>query len=184
MQPSCSNRLAAFSQISATAGSTGVTPRSLENATFLGLVRDLTESILLLVVLANVIGARGWWPTIASKSKATSDTFLAIGPATLKGCPGIPNKSAGNAPSPVAPYATRPGLGRSPTTEQKLAGFLKEPPRSEPLAIQACPVAKATADPPDEPAQLLVVSQGFNVAPNTSLNVLAPAPNSGVYDLA
>ena len=30
----------------------------------------------------------------------------------------------------------------------------------------------------------LGVSQGLSVAPNTSLKVLAPAPNSGVFDLA
>ena len=75
-------------------------------------------------------------------------------------------------------------LGLNPTTPQKLAGFRSDPPRSEPLAIHAMPVASATADPPDEPAQDSAVFHGFRVTPNTSLNVLAPAPNSGVFDLA
>ena len=55
---------------------------------------------------------------------------------------------------------------------------------SEPWASQAMPVASATAAPPEEPAAECVVSQGLSVAPNTSLKVLAPAPNSGVFDLA
>ena len=57
------------------------------------------------------------------------------------------------------------------------------PPRSEPVASQTCPVASATAAPPEEPAQVSLVFQGLSVSPNTSLKVLAPAPNSGVLDL-
>ena len=77
-----------------------------------------------------------------------------------------------------------PMLGRNPTIPQKLAGLRSEPPRSEPLAIQAMPVASATAEPPDDPAHDSAVFQGLRVIPKTSLNVLAPAPNSGVFDLA
>ena len=80
--------------------------------------------------------------------------------------------------------ATRPMLGRNPTMPQKLAGLRSEPPMSEPCASHAVPVASATAAPPDEPAAERDVSQGLRVAPNTSLKVLAPAPNSGVFDLA
>ena len=67
---------------------------------------------------------------------------------------------------------------------QKLAGLRSDPPRSVPCASHAMPVAKATAAPPEEPAAERAVFQGLRVAPNTSLNVLAPAPNSGVFDLA
>ena len=42
----------------------------------------------------------------------------------------------------------------------------------------------AAAAPPEEPAADFDRSHGFSVAPNTSLNVLAPAPNSGVLDFA
>ena len=80
--------------------------------------------------------------------------------------------------------ATRPMLGRKPTMPQKLAGLRSEPPMSEPCASHAMPVASATAAPPEEPAAERDVSQGLRVAPNTSLKVLAPAPNSGVFDLA
>ena len=75
-------------------------------------------------------------------------------------------------------------LGLNPTMPQKLAGLRKLPPMSEPCASHAVPVASATAAPPEEPAAERDVSQGLRVAPNTSLNVLAPAPNSGVFDLA
>ena len=75
-------------------------------------------------------------------------------------------------------------LGRMPTTPQKLAGLRNEPPMSEPCASQAMPVASAAAAPPEEPAAERDRSQGLRVAPNTSLKVLAPAPNSGVFDLA
>ena len=71
-----------------------------------------------------------------------------------------------------------------PTTPQKLAGLRKLPPMSEPWASQAVPEASAAAAPPEEPAAERVTSWGFFVAPKTSLKVLAPAPNSGVFDLA
>jgi len=45
------------------------------------------------------------------------------------------------------------------------------------------PVASATAAPPLEPPQVRAGFQGFRVAPNTALKVLAPAPNSGVLVL-
>ena len=65
-------------------------------------------------------------------------------------------------------------VGRNPTTPQKLAGVRREPPKSEPVASQAIPVAKATADPPDEPPAEHAVPHGFRVIPNTSLKVFAP----------
>ena len=75
-------------------------------------------------------------------------------------------------------------LGRIPTMPQKLAGLRSEPPMSEPWASHAMPEARAAAAPPEEPAAERDRSQGLRVAPNTSLKVLAPAPNSGVFDLA
>ena len=41
------------------------------------------------------------------------------------------------------------------------------------------PVASATAEPPEDPPQVRVGSNGLPVAPNTRLTVFAPAPNSG-----
>src|SRR5215831_7443707 len=111
---------------------------------------------------------------MASRNRARSSTLRAIGPCTLV------ELSTVN----FAVCATRPMLGRMPTMPQKLAGLRNEPPRSEPCASQAVPVASATAAPPEEPAADFEMSQGLRVAPNTSLKVLAPAPNSGVLDLA
>src|ERR1700683_90934 len=119
-------------------------------------------------------GSAGFSPLMASSSSARSSTLRAIGPWT----PRLRSIFAAGV------CATRPMLGRRPTTPQKLAGLRSEPPMSEPWASHAVPVASATAAPPEEPAAERDRSQGFNVAPKTSLNVLAPAPNSGVLDLA
>src|SRR5882757_9135429 len=119
-------------------------------------------------------GSAGCSPLMASRNNARSSTFRAIGPWT----PRLRSTAAAGV------CATRPMLGRRPTTPQKLAGLRSEPPMSEPWASQAMPVASATAAPPEEPAADRDRSQGLSVAPNTSLNVLAPAPNSGVFDLA
>src|ERR1700684_2240790 len=119
-------------------------------------------------------GAAGCSPLMASSSSARSSTLRAIGPCTVR------LRSILNA----GLCATRPMLGLKPTTPQKLAGLRSEPPMSEPCASQAVPVASATAAPPDEPAAERDRSHGLRVAPNTSLKVLAPAPNSGVFDLA
>src|SRR5271167_3935054 len=119
-------------------------------------------------------GSAGCSPLMASSNSARSSTLRAIGPCTLR----LRSTLAAGV------WATRPMLGRKPTTPQKDAGLRKEPPTSEPCASQAMPVASATAAPPEEPAADREVSQGLRVAPNTSLKVLAPAPNSGVLDLA
>src|SRR5450755_484498 len=70
-----------------------------------------------------------------------------------------------------------------PTMPQNDAGIRIEQPKSVPCASGAIPVATATADPPDEPEGLSAGFQGLRVTPNTSLKVLAPAPNSGVLVL-
>src|SRR5438105_14092729 len=119
-------------------------------------------------------GSAGLSPLMASSSSARSSTLRAIGPWT----PRLRSIAAAGV------CATRPILGRRPTMPQKLAGLRSEPPISEPCASHAVPVASATAAPPEEPAAERDVSQGLRVGPNTSLKVLAPAPNSGVLDLA
>src|SRR3954471_22328374 len=119
-------------------------------------------------------GSAGCSPLLASSSSARSSTLRAIGPCTVR----LRSILA------IGVWATRPMLGRIPTTPQKLAGLRSDPPMSEPCASQAVPVASAAAAPPEEPAAERDRSHGLRVAPNTSLKVLAPAPNSGVFDLA
>src|SRR5471032_289586 len=63
------------------------------------------------------------------------------------------------------------------------AGIRIEQPKSVPCASGTMPVATATAEPPDEPDGLNAGFHGLRVTPNTSLNVLAPAANSGVLVL-
>ena len=84
----------------------------------------------------------------------------------------------------AGPWAIRPGLGRKPMTEQKLAGLRKLPPRSLPVASQTWPAASAAAEPPDEPPGVRAPFHGFCVCPKTSLKVCDPAPSSGVLALA
>src|ERR1700720_899275 len=119
-------------------------------------------------------GSAGLSPLMASSSSARSSTLRAIGPCTVR----LRSILAAGV------CATRPMLGRMPTTPQKLAGLRSEPPMSVPCASHAVPVASATAAPPEEPAAERDRFHGLRVAPNTSLKVLAPAPNSGVLDLA
>src|SRR6516164_6226672 len=98
-------------------------------------------------------GSAGCSPLIASSNNARSSTLRAIGPCNVR------LRSILKA----GLCATRPMLGRRPTTPQKLAGLRSEPPMSEPWASQAIPVASATAAPPEEPAADFDVFQGFRV---------------------
>ena len=59
----------------------------------------------------------------------------------------------------------------------------KLPPRSLPVANQTSPLARAAAEPPEDPPALLAISQGLRVNPLTGLNVWPPA-HSGTLDLA
>ena len=49
---------------------------------------------------------------------------------------------------------TSPGVPRMETTPQKDAGVRKLPPVSDPVQMGAIPVAKATAEPPEETPQV------------------------------
>src|ERR1044072_4416751 len=76
---------------------------------------------------------------------------------------------------------TRPAVGLKPTSEQKLAGSRMLPPKSLPVPSHIWPAASAAAVPPEEPPGVKRVFHGFRVTPNTSLYVLPPAANSGVF---
>ena len=119
-------------------------------------------------------GSRRSAPSMASRKRPRSPTLRAIGPCW----PSTSNSLA------EGPEGTRAAEGRRPTQPQKLAGLRNDPPMSEPWASQAVPETSAAPDPPDEPATERDVFQGLRVRPKTSLKVLAPAPNSGVFDLA
>ena len=94
-------------------------------------------------------------PAMALSSNAVSATVRPIGPTTDSTFQPWARRSVG----------TRPGVGRKPTMPQKAAGLRNDPPVSEPWQSGAMPVASATADPPDEPAQDFCGSNGLPVAP-------------------
>ena len=102
-----------------------------------------------------------------------SSTVRAMGPSVESVSQAF---SAGHA-------GTRPGVGRKPTTLQKLPGLRRLAARSLPSAKGSMPQATATAAPPEEPPQVFARSDGLRVAPNTALQVWLPAPNSGVLVL-
>ena len=114
-------------------------------------------------------------PAVASSRSARSSTFLAMGPCSE--C----RESNGAA---LGSCGTRAGDGRKPTTPQKAAGMRREPPRSVPVASQQLHAASDAAEPPLEPPAVFVSSCGVAVVSNRALNDCAPAPNSGVLDLA
>ena len=69
-------------------------------------------------------------------------------------------------------------MGLKPTTEQKLAGFLTEPPVSDPSDVMHSKALTDTALPPDEPPGTYSVFHGFLLGPNALNSVLKPIANS------
>ncbi len=74
-------------------------------------------------------------------------------------------------------------MGFTPTTPQKAAGCLTEPPVSEPSAIRTAPAATAAADPPEEPPGTRDGSTGLRVAPYALCSVEEPIANSSMFVL-
>ncbi len=74
-------------------------------------------------------------------------------------------------------------MGFRPTTPQKLAGSLTDPPVSEPKAAKAIQAATAAAEPPEDPPATLSVSKGFLVAPKAEFSVEPPIANSSIFTL-
>ena len=82
----------------------------------------------------------------------------------------------------TSPYLeTSPYVGFSPTTPQKLAGCLIEPPVSEPSAHGTRFAATAAADPPEEPPGTLFKFQGFLVFLKYEYSVEPPMANSSMF---
>ena len=61
--------------------------------------------------------------------------------------------------------STEPMVGLNPTTPQRDAGTLIEPPVSLPTAQSHMPAATAAADPPDDPPGIRSGSCGLRTAP-------------------
>jgi hypothetical protein len=86
-------------------------------------------------------GACSCAPLITLSRRAQSSTVLAMGPAIGRGSSGFSEGTIG----------TRPGVVLKPTTLQKLAGFLSDPPKSVPSQSGTKRAARAAAAPPELP---------------------------------
>src|SRR6478609_10372276 len=78
---------------------------------------------------------------------------------------------------------TRPYVGLSPTTPQKLAGWRTEPPVSEPRATGVTPAATSAADPPEEPPGTRSGNSGCCTRPKAEYSVEEPIANSSMFAL-
>src|SRR6476661_1480308 len=84
----------------------------------------------------------------------------------------------------TSPYREmRPYVGLNPTTPQRDAGCLTEPPVSEPSAALTIPDATAAADPPELPPGTRVRSHGFFAGPNADVSLDEPIANSSMFVL-
>src|ERR1700678_1133371 len=97
----------------------------------------------------------GSYPAITPSIVAASRTFPANGP--------ILSSDEAKAMSPYRD--TRPHVGSTPTTPQKLAGCRIDPPVSEPSVATARLAATAAAEPPLEPPGTRSVSTGLRTGP-------------------
>src|SRR5690606_1180969 len=102
-------------------------------------------------------------------SSAASRTSRVMGP--------MPHCGAENG---HAPLGTRPWLGSRPKMPLKADGLRIEPPSSVPMDKAPNPAATATADPPLEPPELRVLSQGFTASRVSRLSERMLLENSGI----
>src|SRR5580698_8548277 len=108
-----------------------------------------------------------------SKTSAASRTFPANGPTR--------SSDEANA---INPYReTRPYVGSTPTTPQKLAGCRIDPPVSEPSVATARLEATAAAEPPLDPPGTRSVSTGLRTGPYAEFSFDDPMANSSQLSL-
>ena len=112
------------------------------------------------------------FPAIILRSIAESVTSFVIGPTWS-------NDEA----KATTPYLdTNPYVGFRPTTPQKAAGSLIEPPVSVPNAHGTIPAATAAAEPPEDPPGTLFKFQGFLVTWKYECSVEPPIANSSIFN--
>src|SRR3982751_438459 len=103
--------------------------------------------------------------------------------ASFTVCPNGPMWSSELA-NATRPYReTRPYVGVTPTTPQKLAGWRMDPPVSEPSVTTAVPCATAAADPPLEPPGTRSRARGLRTGPNAEFSFEEPMANSSQFNL-
>ena len=72
-----------------------------------------------------------------------------------------PKESSDHDNGAQSDFVTSPCVGLCPMTPHKDAGIRIDPPVSEPMAMETCPVATLLPEPPLEPPVIRSVSQGF-----------------------
>src|SRR6185436_9912827 len=145
MQPRSLNTLRCLSSTAVTRGSTGRPPRFRLQAILVFLKERVSDAENTFPGSAIDSGARRSGPAIADSRNAASAAVRAIGPSTPSEFQAFGAGQCG----------TRPGVGRKPTTLQKLPGLRSEAARSPPSAKGSMPLATAAAAPPEEPPALL-----------------------------
>src|SRR5579859_2191316 len=104
---------------------------------------------------------------MACSTRAQSSTERPIGPSLS-----IVQLSA------IAPVrGTKPNVGRSPVSPQRVLGEEMEPSVSEPIAKPTHPAATALAEPADDPLDPCSGFHGLRVRPPNHLSPIASAPS-------
>jgi len=112
-------------------------------------------------------------PLIISKIVLASSVVFVSGPIT-----------SNDIAKSSSPYLeTAPYVGFNPTTPQCEAGFLIEPPVSEPSVKSAKSAAIAAAGPEDEPPEMSLGFVGFFVGPKLEVSPEAPEANSSIFNI-
>src|SRR5579863_2452975 len=105
-------------------------------------------------------------PEIARNTSAASSTPRVIGPSL-----------SSDQQSVIAPVrGTRPNVGRSPVTPQRIDGATMLPPVSLPIANPTSPAAVAAPGPALDPDAPSSKSHGFIVCPPNQISLSASAP--------
>src|SRR5208283_3748587 len=120
-------------------------------------------------LLGTLDTSPGSGPEIVFSTSIASSTLRAIGPSL-----------SSDQQSVMAPVrATRPKVGRSPATPQRMEGLTMLPPVSLPIANATKPAAVAAPGPALEPDDPSSSNHGFMVWPpnQTSLSASAPKLN-------
>src|SRR5208283_4265814 len=108
----------------------------------------------------------GSGPEIAFSTSIVSSTPRVIGPSL-----------SSDQHSVIAPVrGTRPNVGRSPVTPQRIDGLTMLPPVSLPMAKPTSPAAVADPGPALEPDDPSSNSHGFIVCPPNQISFSASAP--------
>src|SRR5208283_912878 len=114
-------------------------------------------------LLGTLDTSPGSGPEIVFSTSIASSTLRAIGPSL-----------SSDQQSVMAPVrATRPKVGRSPATPQRMEGLTMLPPVSLPIAKATKPAAVAAPGPALEPDDPSSSSQGFIVCPPNQMSFSA-----------